>query len=154
NAGLESDLAGELPAEVPAGSVAVLLYTSGTGGRPKGAMLTHAALAANHAQLDRIEPPVLGADDVVLLAVPAFHAYGLNTGLGSVAHHAACGVLVDRFDPSSSLELISRHGVTAVVGVPTMYAAWSKLPAAESAFARLRTAVCGAAPLEETDAAR
>jgi long-chain acyl-CoA synthetase len=145
---------GEPPAVVVKDQVAVLLYTSGTAGRPKGAMLTHGALAANHAQLDRIDPSVVGTGDVVLLAVPLFHAYGLNTGLGTVAHHAACGVLVDRFEAGSSLELISRHRVTAVVGVPSMYAAWSRLPSAAEALAQLRTAVCGAAPLEETDAAR
>jgi long-chain acyl-CoA synthetase len=151
---LGSEVSGGEPAAVVSkDQVAVLLYTSGTGGRPKGAMLSHGALAANHAQLDRIEPPVVGTEDVVLLAVPLFHAYGLNTGLGTVAHHAACGVLVDRFEAGSSLELISRHRVTAVVGVPSMYAAWSRLPSA-AALAGLRTAVCGAAPLEETDAAR
>jgi long-chain acyl-CoA synthetase len=151
---LGSEVSGGEPAAIVSkDQVAVLLYTSGTGGRPKGAMLSHGALAANHAQLDRIEPPVVGTEDVVLLAVPLFHAYGLNTGLGTVAHHAACGVLVDRFEAGSSLELISRHRVTAVVGVPSMYAAWSRLPSA-AALAELRTAVCGAAPLEETDAAR
>jgi long-chain acyl-CoA synthetase len=104
--------------DVSAGQLAVLLYTSGTSGRPKGAMLSHGALAANHDQLERIEPPVVGPDDVVLLAVPFFHAYGLNTGLGTVAQHGAAGVLVDRFDAEASLELIARHGVTVAVGVP------------------------------------
>jgi long-chain acyl-CoA synthetase len=134
--------------------LAVLLYTSGTSGRPKGAMLTHAALAANHAQLDRIEPPVVGPDDVVLLAVPLFHAYGLNTGLGTVAHHAGCGVLLERFDAAESLDVVARHGVTVTVGVPSMYAAWSRQPAAARALAGLRTAVCGAAPLAQADATR
>ena len=134
--------------------LAVLLYTSGTSGRPKGAMLTHAALAANHDQLDRIEPPVVGPDDVVLLAVPFFHAYGLNTGLGSVAHHAATGVLVERFDPAESLELITRHAVTVTVGVPGMYQAWTALPSAREALTGVRTAVCGAAPLDAGVAAR
>ena len=137
-----------------ASDLAVLLYTSGTSGRPKGAMLTHAALAANHAQLDRISPSVVGPDDVVLLAMPLFHAYGLNTGLGTVAHHAATGVLVDRFDPAASLEVIRRHGVTVAVGVPGMYAAWSRQPGAADALTGLRTAVCGAAPLDPADAAR
>jgi long-chain acyl-CoA synthetase len=133
--------------------LAVLLYTSGTSGRPKAAMLTHRALAANHDQLDRIEPAVVGPDDVILLAVPFFHAYGLNTGLGTVAHHAATGVLVDRFDSAGSLALIERHGVTVTLGVPSMYAAWSREPAAASVRG-LRTAVCGAAPLDPADAAR
>ncbi|MDT5041018.1 MAG: long-chain acyl-CoA synthetase [Actinoplanes sp.] len=144
---------GPEPPAVDGEQLAVLLYTSGTSGRPKGAMLTHRALAANHAQLDRIEPPVVGTDDVVLLAVPLFHAYGLNTGLGTVARHAQCGVLIDRFDPADTLRLIAEHAVSVVVGVPSMYAAWSRLPEA-AVLATLRTAVCGAAPLEATDAAR
>ena len=143
----------DLP-DVSADQLAVLLYTSGTSGRPKGAMLTHAALAANRDQLDRIAPAVVGPDDVVLLTVPFFHAYGLNTGLGMVAHHAATGVLVDRFDPAESLALIAKHGVTVTVGVAGMYSAWSRQPSAGSALARVRTAVCGAAPLDPADAAR
>ncbi|MEV4344179.1 AMP-binding protein [Actinoplanes sp. NPDC049596] len=139
---------------IKADDLAVLLYTSGTSGRPKGAMLTHAALAANHDQLDAIDPAVIGPDDVVLLAVPLFHAYGLNTGLGSVAHHAATGVLIDRFDPAASLQTIADRAVTVVVGVPGMYAAWSQQPSAGIAMRSVRTAVCGAAPLPPDDAAR
>ncbi len=142
------------PHPVSAGDLAVLLYTSGTSGRPKGAMLTHRALAANHDQLALIEPPVLGATDVVLLAIPFFHAYGLNTGLGAIAHYGACGVLVDRFEPAATLALMARHEVTAVIGVPSMYAAWSHEPTARDALAAVRTAVCGAAPFDPVDAAR
>jgi long-chain acyl-CoA synthetase len=151
---LGSGSSAALPADVPAEQVAVLLYTSGTSGRPKGAMLTHRALAANHDQLDGIEPPVVGPDDVLLLAVPFFHAYGLNTGLGTVAHHAATGVLVDRFDPGASLGAIARHHVTVAIGVPSMYAAWSRQASVASDTAALRTAVCGAAPLDPADADR
>ena len=142
------------PHPVAADDLAVLLYTSGTSGRPKGAMLTHRALAANHDQLALIEPPVLDATDVVLLGIPFFHAYGLNTGLGAIAHYGACGVLVDRFEPAATLELIAKHQVTAVIGVPSMYAAWSREPAVREALAAVRTAVCGAAPFEPVDAAR
>jgi long-chain acyl-CoA synthetase len=150
---LGSDGDADLPV-VRDDQLAVLLYTSGTSGRPKGAMLSHAALAANHDQLDRIEPAVVGPDDVVLLTVPLFHAYGLNTGLGTVAHHAATGVLVERFDPAQTLELIARHRVTVTVGVPGMYASWSRQPGVGTALAGVRTAVCGAAPLAPEDAAR
>jgi long-chain acyl-CoA synthetase len=144
---------GPLP-EVAAHDLAVLLYTSGTSGRPKGAMLTHAALAANHDQLDAIDPAVVGPDDVVLLTVPLFHAYGLNTGLGSVARHAATGVLIDRFDPGASLAVIADRGVSVVVGVPGMYSAWSRQPGVETALRSVRTAVCGAAPLSPDEMAR
>jgi len=143
---------GDLP-EVSADDLAVLLYTSGTSGRPKGAMLTRAALAANHDQLDAIDPPVVGPADVVLLAMPFFHAYGLNTGLGTVAHHAATGVLIDRFDPAASLSVIAERAVTVTVGVPGMYAEWSRQPSVESALGSVRTAVCGAAPIAPAEAA-
>ncbi|MCU1592607.1 MAG: long-chain fatty-acid-CoA ligase [Frankiales bacterium] len=127
--------------------LAVVIYTSGTSGRPKGAMLTHRALLANLEQCARIDPPVMSADDVVLLVLPLFHIYGLNAGLGAVAKHAATGVLSERFDPVETLEQIRRHGVTNVVGAPPMYVAWSMLPDVGDAFTSVRLAVSGAAPL-------
>jgi long-chain acyl-CoA synthetase len=135
-------------------ALAVLLYTSGTEGRPKGAMLTHRALIANHAQLAEVEPPVVRSDDTLLLALPLFHAYGLNSGLGAVAYHAACGVLVERFDPADTLDLIARRQVTRVIGVPSMYIGWSLLPDLGELMASVRIAVCGAAPLDAATAAR
>ncbi|HEX8627254.1 MAG TPA: AMP-binding protein [Catenuloplanes sp.] len=143
----------DAPATAP-DQLAVLLYTSGTEGQPKGAMLTHRALLANHAQLARIEPPVIGADDVVLLALPLFHAYGLNAGLGAVVYHGARGVLVERFDPAGSLDLVARHHVTVAVGVPSMFVGWSLLPELGESMASVRVAVCGAAPIEQSTAQR
>jgi long-chain acyl-CoA synthetase len=134
--------------------LAVLLYTSGVEGDPKGAMLPHRALLANHAQLDLVQPPPVGPDDVVLLALPLFHAYGLNSGLGAVAYHAACGVLVERFDPAETARMIEDCHVTAVVGVPQMYVAWSLLPTAAEAFQSVRLAVSGGAPLDPAAARR
>ncbi len=130
--------------------LAMLMFTSGTEGLPKGAMLSHRALLANHEQLAAIVPPPIGADDTVLLAVPLFHAYGLNSGLGAVAFHGATGVLVEAFDPAESLRLIAAHNVSAVIGVPTMFLAWSLLPefVDSQGFASVRVAVCGAAPLD------
>jgi long-chain acyl-CoA synthetase len=127
--------------------LAVLLYTSGTSGRPRGAMLTHRALLANLEQTSRIDPPVVAADDVVLLVLPLFHVFGLNAALGSVARHGATGVLTERFDPVETLSLVRRHGVTNVVGAPPMYVAWSMLPDVGDAFASVRLALSGAAPL-------
>ncbi|TWJ25669.1 AMP-binding protein [Micromonospora endolithica] len=136
--------------------LAVLLYTSGTEGRPKGAMLSHRALAANHDQVSRIDPPVVGADDTVLLALPLFHAYGLNSGLGAVVHHGATGVLVDDPGADAGLAEIARHRVTVLVGVPSMVAAWAEADAdtVTAALASVRVVVCGAAPLEPAAAAR
>ena len=156
--------------------LAVLLYTSGTEGRPKGAMISHRALRANHEQIERIEPPVVGSEDIVLLVLPLFHAYGLNAGLGAVAYHGGCGVLVDRFDARATLEAIARHRVTVLVGIPSMFLAWTLLagpapvsagddrpegagggtpgPDLAGAMASVRVAVSGAAPLEAAVSAR
>ena len=134
--------------------VALLLYTSGTEGAPKGAMLTHRALLANQEQIGRLEPPVLSADDIVLLALPLFHAYGLNSGLGAVLWHGASGVLEQEFDPVGTAGLIALHRVTAVIGVPPMYQAWAELPNAGELLRTVRLAVCGAAALDPAGAAR
>ena len=134
--------------------LAVLLYTSGTEGNPKGAMLSHRALLANHAQLGAIEPAPVAADDVLLLALPLFHAYGLNSGLGALAYFGATGVLLERFDPAESLRLVAAHQVSLVVGVPAMFVAWSLLPDFGEAFASVRLAVSGAAPLTPATAGR
>jgi long-chain acyl-CoA synthetase len=144
-------------AQAPTGGedLAVLLYTSGTSGMPKGAMLSHRALIANHAQLADIEPPPLTTDDVVLLTLPLFHSYGLNTGLGAIAYHGASGVLIERFDPADTLARIRRHKVTVVVGVPPMYVAWSLMgDQLADAFKTVRVAVSGAAPLDVATARR
>ncbi|GIH08716.1 long-chain acyl-CoA synthetase [Rhizocola hellebori] len=139
--------------EVDDDQVGVLLYTSGTEGAPKGAMLTHRALMANHRQLEQIEPPILSADDVLLLGIPLFHAYGLNTGLGSVLWYGATGVLEPQFDPLGTAGLIALHRITAVVGVPAMYLAWNAEPSAPELLKSLRLAVCGAAALDPQSAA-
>ena len=127
--------------------LAVVLYTSGTSGRPKGAMLTHRALLSNLAQSAQIDPPVGGPDDVVLLVLPLFHVYGLNAALGAVAWHGATGVLVERFDPVETLELVKRHSITNLIGAPPMYVAWSMLPDVGDALTSVRLALSGAAPL-------
>ena len=135
---------------------AFLCYTSGTTGRPRGAILTSAALRANQEQCLAMQPPPVRADDRVLLVLPLFHVYGLNAGFGLVAATGACAVLQETFDPVASLRLMAEEHVTAVPGAPPMYQAW--LAAADAAgsdaelrrgFAALRIASCGAAPLPE-----
>jgi long-chain acyl-CoA synthetase len=146
------------PPAVRDDDLAVLLYTSGTEGAPKGAMLSHRALVANHEQIGRITPTVIGPDDVILLSLPLFHAYGLNSGLGAVAYHGATGVLVERFDPADALGVIARHHVTALLGVPSMYVGWALLTdggwSVGEAMSSVRVAVCGAAPLDPANAGR
>src|SRR3954447_12818902 len=146
------------PPEVEEGSddVAFLAYTSGTTGRPRGAMLTAAALRANQEQCLAMTPPPVREDDRVLLVLPLFHVYGLNAGFGLVAATGACAVLQERFDPRESLRIMADEQVTAVPGAPPMYQAW--LAAADAAgsdaelrrgFAAIRVATSGAAPLPE-----
>ncbi|MCF6745632.1 long-chain fatty acid--CoA ligase [Blastococcus sp. KM273128] len=137
-------------------ALAFLCYTSGTTGRPRGAMLTSGALRANQEQCLAMTPPPVRADDRVLLVLPLFHVYGLNAGFGLVAATGACAVLQETFDPRASLALMAEERVTTVPGAPPMYQAW--LAAADAAgsdadlrraFAGVRIASAGAAPLPE-----
>jgi long-chain acyl-CoA synthetase len=142
------DEAGE-PALVTrdADDLAALVYTSGTTGRPRGAMLTRGNLAANQDQslAGRFE---VGGDDVVLLVLPLAHIYALNVGLGTSVSVGATMVLVPRFEPAETLAAIARHGVTVVLGAPPMYVAWLESGGLEDAdLSSVRLAVSGAAPL-------
>lgn len=129
--------------------VAVLLFTSGTAGAPRPAMLTHGNLLANIDQILANPERPSDADEVVLGVLPLFHVYGLNATLGLALHVGGTVVLVERFDPYSTLAALSEHGVTVVSGVPTMWAAWADLrDAPPDAMATVRLAVSGAAPLE------
>ena len=134
-----------------------LCYTSGTTGRPRGAMLTAAALRANQEQCLAMEPPVVREDDRVLLVLPLFHVYGLNAGFGLVAATGACAVLHGDLRPARGpWRVMAEEQVTAVPGAPPMYQAW--LAAADAVgsdaelrrgFAAMRMASSGAAPLPE-----
>jgi long-chain acyl-CoA synthetase len=142
------------PAPDDPAALAVLAYTSGTTGRPRGAMLSHAALLANQQQCLALTPAPVRPDDRVLIVLPLFHVYGLNAGFGLVAATGACAVLVPEFDPVATLRLMVEEEVSAVPGAPPMYAAWLAVAdaagsdaALRRAFAAVRTATCGAAPL-------
>lgn len=127
--------------------LAALVYTSGTTGRPRGAMLTRGDLYANQDQAlaGRFE---IGADEKVLLVLPLSHIYALNVGLGGTVRAGATVVLAERFDPAGSLQAIAAHAVTVVLGTPTMYLAWLNLPdAAPEQLRSVRLATSGAAPL-------
>lgn len=129
-------------------SLAVLLFTSGTSGRPKAAMLTHRALSANLEQLSQLqEPQSMTADDVVLCVLPLFHIYALNATLGMVARTASTIVLTERFDAAQALAAIPRHGVTNVAGAPPMYIAWLREAGLAQSLQGVRLLVSGAAPL-------
>jgi long-chain acyl-CoA synthetase len=136
--------------------LAVLMFTSGTSGRPKGAMLSHRALLANLDQCSRIEPTPMTPDDVVLVVLPLFHIYGLNAALGMVARTGATAVLVERFDPRETLDVVTRCRVTNIPGAPPMYIAWVQLADAAddrsgvdlgAALGDVRLLASGASPL-------
>lgn len=129
-------------------ALAVLLFTSGTSGRPKAAMLTHRALSANLDQLAALDdPPGLLAEDVVLCVLPLFHIYALNATLGLVARQQSTIVLLDRFDAASALAAVKKHKVTNIAGAPPMYVAWSIQDGLSEALADVRLLVSGAAAL-------
>jgi long-chain acyl-CoA synthetase len=130
--------------------LALLLYTSGTSGRPRGAMLSHRALLANLDQLVAIQPPVVAADDRVLLVLPLFHVYGLNAGLGLVAKAGSTGVLARRFEPAETLALVRDQQISCIVGAPPMYVEWSMMPDLGDSLGSVRLALSGAAPLPTT----
>ena len=127
--------------------IAVLAYTSGTTGEPKGAMLSHANLRANLDQQMRV-PETVTESDVVLLALPLFHIFGLNVTLGLTLMNGATGVIVERFEPVEVLRSIQDHRVTVLFGAPPMYTAWEETPGADQYdVSSVRLAVSGAAPL-------
>jgi long-chain acyl-CoA synthetase len=101
---------------------AVILYTSGTTGRPKGAQLTHAGLVRN-ATLTSQTLLHSSADDVMMGCLPLFHVFGLTCGLNGTVTGGGTLTLLPRFDPGKALQIIERDKVTIFEGVPTMYSA-------------------------------
>ncbi len=124
---------------------AVVFYTSGTTGRPKGAVLTHFNLVmncfVNAFMANRFEP-----DDVVLGCLPLFHTFGQTVAMNSSFLVGAKVVLQRRFDAGEALALMRRHGVTFLLGVPTMYIALLEALGSDPPVP-LRTCVSGGAPL-------
>jgi len=126
---------------------AVILYTSGTTGRPKGAELTHANLRRN-ASVSATTLFGLDPEDVVMGCLPMFHSFGQTCGLNAAVGRGACLTLVPRFDPGKALEVIQRDRVTVFEGVPTMYAALLNHPRrGEFDVGSLRLCVSGGAAL-------
>jgi long-chain acyl-CoA synthetase len=100
---------------------ALILYTSGTTGTPKGAELTHGNLReAARISVDLVDS---GPETVTFGALPLFHVFGLTSGLNSCVRVGGCLTLLPRFDPGKALEIVQRDKVNTFIGVPTMYAA-------------------------------
>ena len=132
-----------LDASTP-GDLALLVYTSGTTGTPKGAMLTHGNVLAS-SEAVRIAWRWTAADRLVL-ALPLFHVHGLGVGLHGALLCGGTAVLVPHFSPDAVLDAARAHGATMFFGVPTMYARLAD-SARVGELAGLRLCVSGSAPL-------
>jgi long-chain acyl-CoA synthetase len=148
-AALISDLPPQaVPVERDDADTAVVLHTSGTTGKPKGAQLTHGGLARNAEVATRtlIE---IGPDDVVMGCLPLFHVFGLTCGLNAAVTAGATLTLIPRFDARKAIQVIERDRVTVFEGVPTMYSAMLGVAAEfpQSATDSLRVCASGGASL-------
>ncbi|MEI2701558.1 MAG: long-chain fatty acid--CoA ligase [Baekduia sp.] len=124
---------------------AVILYTSGTTGTPKGADLTHGNLRSN---VGTMAPLEVVSGDVILGALPLFHSFGQTCAMNTCIEAGACLTLLPRFEPAKALEMFARDRVTVFMGVPTMYSAMLHDPAAATAdTSTLRLAISGGASL-------
>jgi long-chain acyl-CoA synthetase len=130
--------------------LAVILYTSGTTGQPKGAELTHANLAGNcRTTADTLTENT--PDDVIMGCLPLFHVFGLTCGLNTAVLRGSTLTLIPRFDGAKALSVIERDKVTIFEGVPTMFAGMLHSPDARTHdVSSLRLCVSGgsAMPVE------
>lgn len=145
------DLVGHDPTPVvdrAADDLAVLIFTSGTAGAPRAAMLTHGNLLSNLEQIQASDGRRQLASDVSLGVLPFSHIFGLNVVLNLSLYAGSKLVPVERFDPSSASDAIVQHRVTIVGGAPPMWTAWASLPGlAPDTFSTVRLASSGAAKL-------
>lgn len=131
--------------EVDAEDVAACLYTSGTTGRPKGAMLTHRNLLANIQSFREILH--VTEQDVFLAVLPLFHAFAATVMFLEPLSVGATIVVEPRFAPDLALKAIAEHRVTLFAGVPTMFAVLASLPRPPADFSSWRLCISGGAPL-------
>ena len=125
-------------------NLAALVYTSGTTGRPKGAMLTHGNLATNALALN--EAWAFQPDDVLLHALPIFHVHGLMVALHTAMLSACEMIFLDRFDTAEALACLPE--ATVMMGVPTYYSRLMALDGFDAAAcSRVRLLVSGSAPM-------
>ncbi|MFH9590736.1 long-chain fatty acid--CoA ligase [Streptomyces luteogriseus] len=125
--------------------VAVLLYTSGTTGKPKGAALTHGGLRHN-TEVNAVHVQRMTPEDVVVGCLPLFHIFGQICTMSVAVRSGASLTLVPRFDPQAVLDTIARDRATVFEGVPTMYAALLQHPT-EADVSTLRMCISGGASL-------
>jgi malonyl-CoA/methylmalonyl-CoA synthetase len=143
------DLCAPVPGKAPPvaavsrDDTAAILYTSGTTGRPKGAMITHANLVDNARALAKVWR--LTPDDVLLHALPVFHAHGLLAALNSMLIAGGSVLFLPRFEAREVIAALP--SATVMMGVPTFYARLLKEPDIASAMQHMRVLISGSAPL-------
>jgi long-chain acyl-CoA synthetase len=131
----------------PGGDVALIQYTGGTTGTPKGAMLTHQNLSANARQVDLLDPDP-DAPDRIMGVLPLFHVFANTCVLNRTVLRGGEIVMLPRFDAGQTLDAIGRTRATALPGVPTMYQALLDHPKiASTDFSPLRVCISGGAPM-------
>ena len=150
-----SELFSATPLDEPGGEsrprspddTAVLVYTSGTTGKPKGAELTHFQLYMN----STIAGGLFGVrgDDVVLAVLPFFHVFGLSSVINVFVRYGGCLSIVPRFEPDAVLDALEADRCTVIGGVPTMLHALAQQDITGRDLSALRVAVSGGASLPE-----
>ncbi|MDT7565684.1 MAG: fatty-acyl-CoA synthase [Pseudonocardiales bacterium] len=125
---------------------ALILYTSGTTGRPKGAILTHANIVWNCVNI--MIGVDVASDDVTLISAPLFHVAALNQTLLPTYLKGGCSVIMPRWDVDSCYELMAKHRITWMFGVTTMFGEFARSPRWDTAdLSSLRNLMCGGAPV-------
>jgi long-chain acyl-CoA synthetase len=131
-----------------ADDTAVIVYTSGTTGKPKGAELTHFAQFFQCRVLADMIPDMIRPDDVALVALPLFHAFGQTVIMGIAVGRGTTISLMPRYEAGAALEQMARDRVTLFAGVPTMYVQMLHHPdRRRHDLSRLRRCMSGGAPI-------
>ncbi len=134
-------------------AVAAILFTSGVAGPPRAVGLTHRNLGVVQDAMIGQPSSGLGRSTMALALLPISHVFGLNSLTGTMLRAGATVVMLDRFDPLESLEMVARHGITAISAVPQMWSAWSSVSAPDNAMRTVTRATSSAAHLR-ADVAR
>jgi fatty-acyl-CoA synthase len=145
--GIQSAAGAATPIEVSHDDISTIMYTSGTTGHPKGAMITHGMTFWNTVNLGI--PHSVAQDSVLLTVLPLFHTAGLNCYANVVFHAGGMVAVIRNFEPVAALELLqdSGYGFTHFVGVPAHYLFMSQQPDfADATFATLQMGGVGGAP--------